>query len=689
MNHWKKFLSYNNFILAWRRINTGLNVNYKRFFREAYLAYEVSLDSNIKNLIKRIKNDVYEPHQPDKIFIPKPSGLQRPITLLSIEDQIIWQAIANVIELKWKERRLKVEKKVVFSNHANPQKIFFFESWKISYTLFISRIKEIYKENKWAAHFDLAAFFDTISHDHIINLLTPRSPNSDIAVFTKKALNRWSSEKKSKTFSHGIPQGPIASSYVGELIFLDMDQPMLQAEEDFFYLRYVDDVRLFANDEDRVREGIVYLEQLCRNKGLIPQSKKTDIFYANTEEEAVGKDFSLLPVEYGVPITDKFLLNSVDREKNKIIDIPKFKFFLFKAYGFEKHLDLILMLFEKYPDLSDAFVVYLSKFEDNNKIIEYLVNLIERKNFPYQYVEGNVWLLLSKVDTKRKSSKLLDEAKSRVLNPKSNFYLRFGLLKYLMPFIMKLERRIFNKYLWEKSSILQALLLSDAKINLDYDNYIRVLKQCLIRTKPDAGLAAAARLAYDNIQYNEIKVSKRFKSPVRNCLVSLGLAKSKILPEITPFQEVFLNRYKIDISDWKPYLKREYKHAHRILVLAEKAFDINKTSWMCSTDSFNEILVRSLIKLDSSITQRLVNQQGGLIPYGSLLDPQNDFSKKYKLIADSFRLVHERRCSLPEAHPYEKVTAKRAKILKTGERNHFYGLLKIAYSELDKAFENL
>lgn len=689
MNYWKKYLSFDNFILAWRRINTGLNVNYKRFFREAYLTYEVSLSSNIKNLIKRIKNDVYEPHQPDKIFIPKPSGLQRPITLLSIEDQIIWQAIANVLELRWHDRRLKVEKKVVFSNHPNPNKIFFFESWRISYPKFISRVKEIYKKNRWTAHFDLAAFFDTISHDHIINLLTPRSPNSEIAVFTKKALKRWSSEKKPKTFSHGIPQGPIASSYIGELIFFDIDQPMLLAENGFFYLRYVDDVRLFAEEEDKVRKGIVYLEQLCRNKGLIPQSKKTDIFYADTEEKAVGKDFSLLPEEYSVPISDKYLLDSVDKEKNEIIDMPRFKFFLFKAYGFEKHLDLILGLFEKRPDLSDAFVVYLSKFNENKKVVDYLKNLIERKSFPYQYVEGNVWLLLSKIDTKRRSSKLLKEGKSRVLNSKNNFYLRYGLLKYLAPFVMKSERRIFNKYIYENSSILQALLLSDARIYFDYGNYIRILKQCLIRTKPDAGLAAVARLAYDDIEYSEVRPSKRLKSPVRDSLVSLGLAKSIILPEITPFQEIFLNRYNIDISDWKPYLKREHKHAHRILVLAEKAFDINKISWMCSTDSFNEILVRSLIKLDASITQRLVNQQGNLIPYGSLLNPQNDFSTKYQIIADNFRLVHERRCSLPEAHPYERTTAKRAKFLKTGERNHFYGLLKTAYLELDRAFEYL
>jgi hypothetical protein len=169
----------------------------------------------------------------------------------------------------------------------------------------------------------------------------------------------------------------------------------------------------------------------------------------------------------------------------------------------------------------------------------------------------------------------------------------------------------------------------------------------------------------------------------------LGLAKSTVVPEITEFQEIFLKRYKVNISDWKPYLKKEFRHAHGILVLSDRAFDINKTSWMCLIDSFNEIIVRALIGLDSSIKQKLFDQHGKLIPYGSLLDSQNDFSMKYKLIADVLRKVHQRRCSLPEAHPYEKSTSKRTTFLKTGERNHYYGMLKKAFLELDNAFRIL
>lgn len=98
MNYWDNFLSKQNFLLSWRRINTGSNAYYKRFFRKTFIAYEISLENNISSLIKRIKSGSYIPKKPERIFIPKPSGLQRPITLLSVEDQIIWQALANFLE---------------------------------------------------------------------------------------------------------------------------------------------------------------------------------------------------------------------------------------------------------------------------------------------------------------------------------------------------------------------------------------------------------------------------------------------------------------------------------------------------------------------------------------------------------------------------------------------------------------
>lgn len=688
MNYWNKFLSEENFILAWRRINTGQNIYYKRFFREVYLAYEMSLGANIACLINRIRGTSYQPSPPDRVFIPKPSGLQRPITLLRIEDQVVWQAIANIIALKWQERRNLVENQVVFSNILNPNKIFFFEHWKISYKRFLGNISEIYKDNKCVGHFDLAAYFDTISHDHIIKLITPKTKDSDFAILIKRVLNCWTSEKCSRTFSHGIPQGPIASSCIGELIFWDIDKAMVK-EGKFRYLRYVDDIRVFAKDEDYVREGIIKLEELCRNKGLIPQSSKTQIFCAKSEEEALGKHFSLTSEWFIEEKTDKFFESCVDINKKKVINLSKLKLFLFKAPAVDKYLDIILHLFERMPEFIDAFVSYLSRFENDDKAISFLVDLLQKKKFPYQYVEGNVWLLLSIIDKERKSNKLVLKAIRRILNPRNNFYLRYGLLMYLSPFVKNASKRVFNKYFFEDSSVLQSLILSNLAVEFSKEDYIKMVKRCLIRTDPDASLVAATRIAMDDINYKELKIERRLRPVVRNCLVSLGVVKSKTLPLITPFEEILQNRYGVSIVDWKQFLGRDYSHAYRILVMSEKAFEINRSAWLCLIDSFNDILIRILIRLDNTLNMQIVDKTGRLIKYGQLLYAQTNFSKKYVIIADIFRLLHSRRCFVPETHPYDEKTAKRTKPLLLGERNNFYGKLKQAYSEINNAFQNI
>ncbi len=52
----RQLASKNNFGLAWRRITTGGNVQYKHFYRSLYYAYEVALDKNLADLRPRIFN---------------------------------------------------------------------------------------------------------------------------------------------------------------------------------------------------------------------------------------------------------------------------------------------------------------------------------------------------------------------------------------------------------------------------------------------------------------------------------------------------------------------------------------------------------------------------------------------------------------------------------------------------------
>ena len=46
--------------LAWRRIKTARNLQYKRFFRESYLVYESGLSDHIKRLHKDLEAKAWQ-----------------------------------------------------------------------------------------------------------------------------------------------------------------------------------------------------------------------------------------------------------------------------------------------------------------------------------------------------------------------------------------------------------------------------------------------------------------------------------------------------------------------------------------------------------------------------------------------------------------------------------------------------
>ena len=174
---YRSLVSLQNLGIAWRRITTGRNLQYKRIYRPLYFAYEIAHKENLKHLHKLLLGN-WKPSSPDRIYLPKPSGIQRPLTLLGLEDQIVLQSIANVFAKKIYEKRQKVENNYVFSNILNEPKNskFFLRDWHETYYRFQKKCVEYYKvEKRWIAHYDLAAFYDTISHNLLIKIVSPET----------------------------------------------------------------------------------------------------------------------------------------------------------------------------------------------------------------------------------------------------------------------------------------------------------------------------------------------------------------------------------------------------------------------------------------------------------------------------------------------------------------------------------
>lgn len=673
-----------NLKLAWMYLKTGQNVQYRKYYKGLFLAYELRQEENIKRLSERLRGRSYRPSNILRFYQPKSSGLQRPITFLHLDDLIVYQALVNVVAKKFSKARRDVEFKNVFSNILNRDKtteIFFLRKWQESYGAFIKRIKKYYKErNIWVAHFDLAAHYDTIDHEALAEQVS-RGAHTDFTDFLKECLRQWSTHKKQK-LNHGIPQGPVASGFLAEIHMLPIDKRL--GVRKVKYVRYGDDIRIFGKSKIEVLQGVVLLEGECKERGLIPQSKKYEVVKATSVEEAVGKFPSLQQGEKDIIPSDPEetyqLFTKAFDEKN--FDISRVRYILKVSGKNEKILDIVLRNLDSHPDLVDEFCQFLSNHTDEERVGKKIYASCIQKPFPYEYVEGKYWELLSYFPFQSIDKQpMVETAIQRLKKSRDKYALKRGI--YI--FLCSTETSLVLSWLGrESSSLIQAMVVPYIpKKCMDEDKYRRLYQTFRRRSNYEPAVVAISELIhalkFDIL--NRLNPATREESGVVNNL--LGTPE-----EIDSIGQITRNRYGIQYyRKWKGFLGKDYNHANTVLVLGDRAYYIDKSVWVNYTDTFNDILVRKLISFlcrnnPAVRWPKTKGSNGKNVDYGVILDRDNQLSRQFPGIVDGFRSLHDRRVVTPVSHAYQKKTAGHTSSVNREEQKELHRKLKVAYEEL-------
>lgn len=681
-----------NLRLAWRRITTGGNPQYKRFYRELYYAYEVSLKENLRDLRQRVLGSTYQPTHPERIYLPKSSGLHRPLGLLVLEDQIILQAFANLAARKLQHKRAPLQFNSVFSNILQDEdSIFFFRSWQQTYAAFQTKIREEYQRGlRWVGDFDLAAFYDTISHELLLKTIYPRSASPDLD-WMRGCLRTWSSDRPTLEHGHGLPQGPIASDFLAEALLLPIDQALRGLDG---YTRYVDDVRLLGATEDDVRASLIQLERHCLERGLIPQTGKFSIRPAKRLQDALGmlpsiadphRDHSAEPIRS--PQALRLFRSALAGRPQRIADKSRVRFVLFRAQPESRLLRLATTLAPRHPEHTDAFFFYFGRFGFRRPIERLCLSLLES---PYAYVRGEAWHVLARYldhassQSRERIDALIEGAMQLAkASGTTNLAERWGACHFLCRAELLTKKRL-SRHTRHQPALAQAFLvpaLPDAAYELD-----DVVTSFLRASSPEPGLALSAALHARGLTPKDLGcTSKELPTQVSNTLRELGLVDSPKL-KVDPIAEALHQRYGVtQTKSWHQLLGDEYVHALGLLRQAEAVFNSGRSYWLASQNSFNQTIFIALQKhLRSSghpATCTIVSKNGTLVDYGVTLDPQGPFSRNCPNLARCFREINSRRNHLPVAHPYEKKTAFATRYLARHERDHFVAHLRSAYSD--------
>lgn len=670
----------NNLRLSWRRINTGRNLQYKRFYRDLYLVYEGAADDNLKDLHKRLKSKVWVPSHAPRVYLPKPSGLQRPISLLSIEDQIVLQSIANVFAKKLRKKRQIVELDNVFSNNLSKDdaSIFFMERWQKTYRAFQEKCIELYeKDYRWAAHFDISAYYDTISHDLLMYIVAPRKAHPKSWRTIKDWFRVWSAADGTAMTGHGIPQGPIASDFLAESFFLPIDLNMRKI--DYAYIRYVDDIRLFGKTENEVRKMAIALEQECRHRGLIPQSKKFEIVRLRSPIDAMGALPSIAPSDGRGETQDSMsIVESIELLKSaiggkpiKVKDKSRFRFVMYRAASDNEFLKKVLLLMPRHPEHIDAFIAYFSNFQKRKSIVNACLKFL-RNGLPYSYVRGELWHVIARMASDGQLRDALDLARGDAKNRKDCLVLSWG----VMHFLIRCEQNGvagLGQRLSAEAAFSRALL---APIFPEKEFSKNGLARRMLKCSLEEQLAIVREMQRREVSLTSLGLRQRELTPIcRNSLRSLGVIKRRRNIEVDWIAKKLHVLYGCSDSPiWHRLLGDEYEHALQILIEAEARYPGAYSEWLSLQDSFNDLMIRKFFAfLDSKGLpghSRLVCRGScNLVKYGTLIAPGQPFDTHFSNEAFRLRGMHKRRNSLPGSHPYdEKGGAKNRWLTKREQR---------------------
>ncbi|MBA3773097.1 MAG: RNA-directed DNA polymerase [Ramlibacter sp.] len=614
-------------------------------------------DAQLEHLQNRLARGIYSPSNACKIFFPKPSGILRPYTLLCIEDQVVYQAMANVVAEKlYPHARHRYNSEVFGHLYTGAGSSWFYRKWTEGYKLFNESSRLAFKNGyRWTASFDLAAFYDSIDYHVLRRMLGNVGLDHDFCKTLTDFLETWTATSTQIYHNHGIPQGPLSSGLIAEVVLKYFDDRH-QTGHDVKYLRYVDDIRLFAKKEAHLRKSLVTLDRLSKDVGLFPQSGKIDLHEVHDIEKEL-KSISN-PIEPAVtwPLPDQKLLRkriaelAPGRQGYRVQDVTRFKYLVAHASASSVVVDRLWKVYERAPHFYPQVAKQLSKFKvlpDRHarrllKEIEQQdlypairaafvqaslgkitgpANVIARKNFKALWKPGQnqpdftsalwEWLHFEKHFTDAQVRYALAKTESVWLRAKLHYGLPWGDL-------LKVQRdALLNQSLRAKSAdVAISAAWICALLGGKVERPIRPIH-------PNA-----------KIVLKEMGVIRRAGTAV--CGIRLGIA------EITG----------ADIGvGWKRLFGKNYKEAEALLVTCKGYFRTNPTAWVNATDGFVDWLLFALYRADPTLGTYALGTVGSVMHSVKL-------KTAYPAVSALLNEIHKKRYSSHLSHAVVKTTKK-------------------------------
>ena len=236
--------------------------------------FEKGLEGNLTSVSKALKKGAYRPQPVRRVWITKPGKREkRPIGIPTVRDRVVQTAMRMVLE-------------PIFERDFAEQSYGFRPRRGCKDAL--RRVDDLLKQGyTWVVDADIKSYFDTISHDKLIGLISTKISDGRMITLIEQYLKQEVMETVEQwTPEEGTPQGAVISPLLSNIYLDPLDYYM--ADKGIEMVRYADDFVILSRSEKEALKALERVTRWIREAELELHPEKTRIVDAI---QAGGFDF--------------------------------------------------------------------------------------------------------------------------------------------------------------------------------------------------------------------------------------------------------------------------------------------------------------------------------------------------------------------------------------------------------------
>jgi len=207
-----------------------------------------------------------------RVWIPKPDGRKRGLSIPCTEDRIVHSAVAMVLY-------------PVFEDRFGPECFAYMEGRSALHA--IERVREGIRNGKvWVVETDVLKFFDTIDRKRMLGKLAERIADGTFLRTISKVLQSGVlGELEDGAEETGVPQGSPLSPVLANIYLADFDR---EIGSKWILTRYSDDLVVQCATKEEAEAALAAIEKALRKEGLAIKKEKTRVTHIRDGIDFLG-----------------------------------------------------------------------------------------------------------------------------------------------------------------------------------------------------------------------------------------------------------------------------------------------------------------------------------------------------------------------------------------------------------------